>query len=282
MVKRRTFIRNISAAAAAALLLPYRLPASTLKNEIGIQLYTIREMVRDDLPETLKTLNKIGYSTVEAAGYYDGKFYGLMPETYKNLVVDSGLNPVSSHCRISVENASRVCDDHLEAGARFVVLPSAPEAERKTAAGYYALAEKLNAIGEICREKNLAFGYHNHAFEFQPVNGETPYDILLENTDDDLVFFQMDTYWTVYGGKDPLEYFKKSPHRFRLLHLKDMNNSPDKRSTEIGAGIIDFYTILKQSEKAGTEYVFVEQEEFRMEPVRSITESYHFLRSIMK
>jgi sugar phosphate isomerase/epimerase len=281
MLTRRKFIGNVSALSVAATVMPYRLFASPLKKDIGIQLYTIREMVHDDLPGTLKLLKKIGYSTVEAAGYSKGKFYGLTPKTYKQLVKDSGLKPVSSHCRISIENARQVCDDHVQSGAEYVVIPSVPEAERQTADDFYTLAEKLNIIGDVCRKSGLALGYHNHAFEFEQIEGKTPYDILLENTDPEMVFFQMDTYWVVYGGKNPADYLKKYPGRFELLHIKDMDDSPQRRSTEIGKGIIDFQEIISLSEKAGTKYLFVEQEEFEKDPAESITESFDYLKSIL-
>ena len=280
MNTRRSFIRNISAATLAGLVFPYRLLAAPSNKEIGIQLYTIRNYVNEDLAGTLKILNKIGYSTIEAAGYSNGKFYGLAPKEFNKMVINAGLKPLSSHCGINIQNAQQISDAHLEAGISYLVVPSIPADRRKTLDDFKALAGEFNKIGEICNKKGLTFGYHNHAFEFEKMNKEIPYDILLKKTDADYVFFQMDTYWVVYGGYAPLEYFKNFPGRFKLLHLKDMDNTSDRKSTEIGKGIINFPKILGQAQNSGMEHFFVEQEDFLMDPILSITESFNYLNTL--
>jgi len=279
MLSRRTFIKTTAAATLASLVLPSNLLAGPTNKDIGIQLYTIRDYVNDDLPGTLATLKKIGYGTVEAAGYGDGKFYGMSPKEFRKLVIDSGLKPISSHCSVNPKNAQQVCDDHLEAGASYVVVPSMAKEYRENLDGYKTIAEDFNKIGEICNKSDLAFGYHNHAFEFEKLDNEIPYDVLLHNTDADLVFYQLDTYWMVYGGYSPVDYFKQFPGRFELLHVKDMDETSDRKSTEIGNGFIDFRKILK-SRKSGMEYIFVEQEEFAIDPIESITASFNYLNSL--
>ena len=280
MLKRRSFIKKVSAATLAGLVFPYRLLAMPSNKEIGIQLYTIRNHVNEDLAGTLKILKEIGYSTIEAAGYSNGKFYGLTPKEFNKMVTDAGLKLLSSHCGINIQNAQQISDVHLEAGISYLVIPSIPADRRKTLDDFKALAGEFNEIGEICNKKGLTFGYHNHAFEFEKMDKKIPYDTLLKETDADYVFFQMDTYWVVYGGYAPLEYFKKFPGRFKLLHLKDMDNTSDKKSTEIGKGIINFPKILNPAQNSGMEYFFVEQEDFLMDPILSITESFNYLNSL--
>jgi len=142
------------------------------------------------------------------------------------------------------------------------------------------LADEFNKIGELCKASGLTFGYHNHAFEFEVVNGRKPYDILLNYTEAELVTMELDTYWMVYGKNDPIEYFNNYPGRFKLWHVKDMDETSKRESTEIGSGIIDFEKLFQAKETAGLEYYFVEQEEFKMDIVDSITQSFNYLNSL--
>lgn len=280
MITRRKFIQGTSAAAIAALALPKSLFAFENNKMIGIQLYTIRDLVNADLKGTLKTLAKIGYKTIEAAGYNDGTFYGMPPKEYRKFVTELGLRPLSSHARVPLENAQMVIDQHAEAGITYLVVPSIAKEKRQSMDDYFKIADEFNKIGELCEKSGLVFGYHNHAFEFEMIDGRKPYDILLNNTESDLVTMQLDTYWMIYGESDPVEYFNNYPGRFKLWHIKDMDNTADRESTEIGNGIIDFRELFENSDEAGLEYYFVEQEEFKMDPVKSITQSFNYLNSL--
>lgn len=280
MITRRKFIQGTSAVAIATMAFPKSLLAFENNKMIGIQLYTIRDLVSSDLKGTLKKLAKIGYKTIEAAGYNDGTFYGMLPKDYSNFVADMGLIPLSSHAGVPLENAQKIIDDHAEAGITYLVVPSIPAERRKTLDDYFKIANEFNEIGELCKKSGLTFGYHNHAFEFEVVDGRKPYDVLLSNTQADLVTMQLDTYWMIYGESDPIEYFNNYPGRFKLWHVKDMDDSPKRESTEIGSGIIDFPELFDNSDSAGLEYYFVEQEEFKMDPVKSITQSFNYLNSL--
>jgi len=281
MLNRRSFIKTMGATAAASFILPSQLFAMEKDNIIGIQLYTIRDLVKKDFVGTLKILSKIGYRSVEAAGYSNGKFYDYSPKEYKKIVSDLGLDPLSSHSNLSLENAQQIIDDSLEAGMKYLIIPWLAPEKRKTIDDYKALAEEYNQIGEICNKSGLTFGYHNHAFEFEKINGEMPYDTLLKNTEANLVTMQLDLYWMVYGGYQPQDYFKKYPGRFKLWHVKDMNNQENKNSTEIGSGIIDFPALFDMKKEAGMEYSFVEQESFdNGEAVWSIEKSFNYLNSL--
>jgi sugar phosphate isomerase/epimerase len=280
MTNRRNFIKGLAAATAAGLIIPEKLFAMPKGKTIGIQLYTIREMVNKDFEGTLKILSGIGYNSVEAAGYGDRKFYGFEPADYAKICKDYGILPISSHSGINLENADVVIEDTAKAGMSYLVLPSIPKEKRQTLEDYKRLADEFNQIGEKCKKSGLKFGYHNHAFEFEKLEDRVPYDILLESTDPDLCFMQVDFYWMVYGGFDPFNYFKRYPGRFELWHVKDMNKSEQRESTEIGQGIIDFPGLFKKQKKSGMKYYFVEQEEFKMDMVESITMSYKYLSSL--
>jgi len=280
MTNRRTFLKKVSAVSAAALILPQEILAFPGKKMIGIQLYTIRDLVNKDFTGTLKTLSEIGYNSLEAAGYADRKFYGYSPSEYEKICLDLGLRPLSSHSGVDLANADQVIEDTKRAGMEYLVLPWIGEERRKSADHYKALAEELNQIGEKCRAAGLKFGYHNHAFEFEKKDSQIPYDILLDNTDPDLCFMQIDFYWMVYGGYEPLDYFKQYPGRFELWHIKDMAGNEARESTEIGNGIIDFRAIYEQRNLAGMKYFFLEQESFTMDPVESIAISYQFLKTL--
>jgi sugar phosphate isomerase/epimerase len=280
MANRRTFIKGLAAVTAAGLVIPDKLFALPSKKEIGIQLYTIREMVNKDFVGTFKILSGIGYNSVEAAGYGDRKFYGYEPKDYAKICSNYGILPLSSHNGINLENADTVIEDTLKAGMSYLVLPSVPKEKRQTLDDYKQNANEFNQIGEKCKKSGLKFGYHNHAFEFEKIEDQVPYDILLESTDPDLCFMQVDFYWMVYGGYDPLDYIKRYPGRFELWHVKDMDKSEQRESTEIGQGIIDFPGLFKKKKKSGMKYYFVEQEEFKMDMVKSITMSYDYLNTL--
>jgi len=280
MMDRRTFVKNTSAAIAASLILPANIMAMPRKKVIGIQLYTMRDQINEDFLGTLDKISNIGFNAVEAAGYSDGKFYSYTPMEYKKIIEDRGMIPQSSHSNVTLDNADKLIEDTKEAGMSYLVVPYLAKERRETLDDYKRVAEEFNKIGEKCNNAGLKFGYHNHAFEFEKINGEIPYDILLEETESDLVTMQLDTYWMLYGGYNPVDYFNKYPGRFGLWHIKDMTAGDEKKSTEIGNGIIDFNEIFSYKKKAGMEYFYLEQEEFIIPPFESIEISYKYLSNM--
>jgi sugar phosphate isomerase/epimerase len=279
-MNRRTFVKGISATVAATIVLPSDLLALPKKKIIGIQLYTLRDLIAADFKGTLKKIRKAGYNSVEAAGYGDRKFYGYSPKEYKEIVTDLGLQPTSSHSSVNPENISSAIEDHLSAGMDYIVVPWIPKEKYNTPDAYKKLADEFNIIGKACKEAGLGFGYHNHAFEFEKMGNEIPYNILIENTDPKYVFMQVDLFWMVYGGHQPEEYFTKYPGRFELWHIKDMDNTPARESVEVGDGIINYAKVFKMKDLAGMKHFFVEQEAFKMDPIQSIRKSYKFLNSL--
>ncbi len=277
MMNRRNFVKTVSASAALVMLAPQTLMASGKINKIGIQLYSLRNQIGNDFLGTLRKIADAGYKIVEAAGYGDRKFYGYAPEEYKKIVTDLGMLPLSTHNGISPENADTTIEDCKNAGMDYIVLPSIPAEKRKTLDDYRAIAGDFNRIGQKCSEAGIKFGYHNHAFEFEQIDGQTPYDILLNNTDPNHVFFQIDFFWVAYGGREPIEYLNNFPGRFALWHAKDMLDPVSKKNVEVGSGFIRFEEAFKVAGKAGLEYVVVEQEEFEMDPFVSIKKSFDYL-----
>ena len=257
------------------------LPACTQKKEIYIQLYSVRDDIKADYEGTIAKVAEMGYTGVEAAGYGDGKFYGLSPEDFKKSIENVGMEVLSSHTArpladsIPATNWDEVwawwdtaIKAHKEAGMKYIVTPWMKTPA--TLADLQAYCDYYNQIGEKCNAAGLRFGYHNHNFEFKEIEGELMYDYMLKNTDPSKVFFQMDVYWVGEGGKNPVDYFNNYPGRFELLHIKD--------ELELGkSGKVDFEAIYDNAGTAGAKYMIVEVERYTGTPFEGVKESYDFL-----
>lgn len=241
--------------------------------EIGVQLYSIRDVIGNpeayarNHEEAFKALAQMGYTSVEAACYSDGKLYGVDPEQYKADLEAAGLKSLSTHIGRNLsdeELASGVFTEsmkwwdqaiaaHKAAGCKYVVCPSF--AVPQTLAGLKTYCDYFNAIGAKCKENGMLFGYHNHSHEFNKVEDKVIYDFMLENTNPESVFFEMDVYWAVMGHAAPVEYFKKYPGRFTMLHIKDYR--------ELGeSGMVGFDAIFNNAGLAGMKDFIVEIEAF--------------------
>lgn len=241
---------------------------------VGIQLWTLRNVVQEEPVKTLEALVKMGYNNIEPYGF-DGKFYSLNAREYARIIDDLGARLISTHTNINLENADALSDHAMEAGLEYLVMPSPGNRPKETRDDYKRLADEMNKIGKIVSSRGLRFGYHNHAFEFDPIEGELPYDILLSGTDPEHVCFQMDIFWIIKGGGIPADYFRMYPGRFKLWHVKDMG--PDGKSCIIGNGSIDFKKIFKLADLSGMQYFYVEQEEYEKEPVECVEESWQYI-----
>jgi sugar phosphate isomerase/epimerase len=280
MISRRQFIRSTTLSAFAISLSPRILKASTLKKDVGLQLYTLRNPMQQDLPGTLRNIAKTGYTWLEAAGYNEGKFYGFLPREFKQMVEDLGMKMISSHASIAPDQQQLAIDAHLELGAEYLVFPWMSMPEKPARDDYSKAAELFNRLGEACNKAGLKFGYHNHNFEFVKIEDTTGFDLLLTLTDPDKVCFESDLYWMVFAGVDPVDYFSKYPGRFELWHVKDMENNPERDFAPVGKGTIDFNRIFSQKDLAGMEYFFVEQDECKIDPFDSVQISYRNLLKI--
>ncbi|MCF0175992.1 MAG: sugar phosphate isomerase/epimerase [Bacteroidales bacterium] len=238
--------------------------------EIGLQLYSLRnEFKADNYAEVhesiFQTLQESGYKTLETASYNDGKFYGVAPEVLRDDAAKFGLKILSAHTshNPSTEDLAagnydealawwdKAIEDHKTAGMEYIVTPGMPHVENLAQLKVYC--DFLNAVGEKCKAAGLAFGYHNHSHEMRKVEDVRVYDFMLENTDPEKVFFQMDVYWAVMGQVAPVEYFEKYPGRFKLLHIKD-------HFTIGKSGMVGFDAIFGNFDKSGTEHIIVEIE----------------------
>jgi sugar phosphate isomerase/epimerase len=241
---------------------------------IGLQLYTIRDAMGTDVPGSLKKVSDIGYKYLELAGYADGKFYGYIPADFKKLVNDLGMEILSSHTQveaqgITLDNAKKMAEDHAKLGVKYCMQPWVVEEARTTIASYQKMVADWNKVGAIMKENGIQFGYHNHNFEFNTVEGKIPYfDIFMKELDKDLVTMELDLFWTTKAGQNPVDIFKKYPGRFQLWHMKDMFTKQAPFFTTVGvtdfapvgAGLINFKEILAAKQIAGMKYMIVEQD----------------------
>lgn len=268
-------------------------PEKEAKKEITIQLYSVRSLINDVNKDgkasdvylkTLKSLADMGYTSVEAAYYGEGKFYGRKPSDFKHDVENAGMKVLSSHCSRAL-NAhelqtgdlsealawwNQCIADHKEAGMKYIVFPYLEVS--KTVKDLDLYCKYFNEIGKRCKAAGLQFGYHNHAHEFQKVeNREVMMDYLLQHTDPEYVFFEMDVYWVVRGQNSPVDYFHKYPGRFRMLHLKDHR--------EIGqSGMVGYDAIFRNADVAGVKDIVAEIESYSTDDVlKSVRESIDYL-----
>lgn len=281
-ISRKDFIK----ASAMALSLPlfnnmnFETKATS---KIGLQLYTLRGDIAKDVEGTLRKVAQLGYKEVELYGYSDGKFFGKTAKELKAFLKEIGLNPVSGHYGAGVENKTakgtlsndwqRAVDDAAELGQKYVNCAYLTPKERVTIDQYKSYVDLFNKSGEIAKKAGLQFGYHNHDFEFQKIDGETPYDIIAGKTDPKLVKLELDLYWVVKAGLDPVELFKKYPGRCHLWHVKDMDKT-DGSFAEVGTGSIDFAKIFAARKIAGLEHFFVEQDVAKRPAIEAIDISY--------
>ena len=257
----------------------------------GLALYTVRNEMSADAKTTLKAVADAGYKNIESAGYSDGRFYNMSPIEFKKYVDELGLNPISTHQgSVTLENADAMIADVKAAGFEYFVVPVPPmglfkyDQTTKTMGmtGDAAnLAEILTTLGKKCNAAGLKLLYHNHDFEFKKdKDGIIPIDYLLENTDPEFVNFQMDLYWVTKAEVDPLNYFEKYPGRFKIWHVKDMDEQG--RFAPVGEGKIDFSRILAKKELSGMEYYFVEQDKCfdGLKPLDAIKTSHNGLKKL--
>jgi sugar phosphate isomerase/epimerase len=239
---------------------------------VGLQLYTIRDAMNADVKGSLKKVSDLGYKNLELASFSDGKFYGYKPSEFRKIVSDLGMTALSSHAAvestgITTENAKRMADAHAELGVKYCIQPWVNEEDR-TIDKYKKMIADWNKVGEIMKNAGIQFGYHNHNFEFRPVDGKVPYyDIFMPEMDAKLITMELDLFWATKAGQDPVEMFKKYPGRFQLFPMKDMRTKQapfydvvKDDICEVGDGVIDFKRILAAKKTAGMKYLFVEDD----------------------
>ncbi|WP_166332277.1 sugar phosphate isomerase/epimerase family protein [Sphingobacterium chungjuense] len=310
-INRRNFLRHSGLGLAAAALAPHWLSCSSTEDvtgspfkNIGIQLFTLRDLLDKDAKDTLENVAKVGYKHVETFGVNTGNssFWGIPVADLVNILKDNNLKTHSGHYDLSnyltkgstqPEDINKYIEIAHTLGQEYIVAPVPPmnDLNKLTASDYQFFAEQLNAAGELSKKAGIKMAYHNHFWEFRPFgNGTKGLDILIAFTDPELVDFELDLYWAVKAGEKPQTYFEKYPNRFPMWHIKDMDRSfseplvtPEvnprtgKREpmdlgevfkqikyAEVGSGSIDFANIIRFDEQSGLKYAFVEQDEIYM------------------
>jgi sugar phosphate isomerase/epimerase len=316
MTNRRKFLQQSGTLAFGSLLLGRSSNAgfsgNKLARSIGLQLYTLGDLMTTDPKGTLQKLAAIGYKELESAGSKKGNYYGFKPKEFASMVKDMGMRWRSAHvggAPFSIEGRmkmaktaedsarlqkmaerfknmapmlnlkddfQRLADDAAEGGISYLVCSSIPVNtldEIKTAVDVFSKA------GEACKKVGVEFAYHNHTTEFDQVEGHRPFDYILSNTDKNLVKMELDLAWATKANQDPVQLFKEHPGRFPLWHVKDLDKNT-KSPAEVGSGIVDFKRIFDNAESSGMKYFFVEQDA-APQPLQNVTNSYNYLNKIL-
>ena len=253
-------------------------------DQFGIQLWTVRDFMEEDPKNTLKQLSAFGYKQIESFQGGKGVFWGMDPKEYGMFLQDHGLQCISSHCNpqyaldpLLRDEFKQLVDDAASVGIKYLINPYLREAVT-TIDGFKKVTEGFNELGEIAKAAGIRYGYHNHNYSFEKIDGEYPQDIMMQGSDKDNVDFEMDIYWVVTAGEDPIAWLEKYPNRFTLCHIKDRYKDEKiaelektdevrpgfgvKASCVLGTGQIDFDKILQVAQKQGMQQYIVEQERF--------------------
>ena len=227
------------------------------KIPLAVQMYTLRNESSEDFPGTLKAVAEMGYDGVELAGSY-----GLSGKEVGAILDDLGLKRAGAHMGVDAfgDKFDATVEDLKAMGTEFVTIPGLPGEMTESGDAWRATAAKLNEIGLKLKKEGIQLSYHNHAHEFETFDGEYGLDILYGNTDPAALHAEIDTYWVQFGNVDPVEYLKKVSNRLSVVHIKDMDNTEDRKFTEIGNGILDWENIFKVCEDAGSKWLIVEQD----------------------
>jgi sugar phosphate isomerase/epimerase len=282
MLSRRRFVQTSTLAAALA-------SAARAKKlqTVGVQLYTVRTILPEKPAETLRAIDSMGYREVEGNIADLGKIVPGLEGLHMKLV--SLHMDIPTILKGKDEDMSRSFAEAKKSGARYAVFPYLPPANRGGLDAIRRLAESLNRAGEKCRAEGLKFCYHNHAFEFEPMEGTTPLEVMMNNTDKNAVGLELDAFWVSVGGHDPVEMLKKYAGRVHLMHLKDKaegtpvmyKESPGKTAfKEVGKGVLDWAKVLRAASAAGVEHYFVEQDQTPGDPLDSLRQSIQYLKKL--
>jgi sugar phosphate isomerase/epimerase len=291
--KRRDFIKNAAAGLTITAITGNLIGCSSTSaigrsanlNEFGLQLYTLRDVLPNDPKGILKQVAAMGYNQVESFEGPSGMFWGMKNTEFKKYLDDLGMKIISSHCDIN-KDFDRKANEAAEIGMKYLIAPSLDNEAGMDKDEYKKAADLFNQKGQICKNVEIKFAYHNHDQPFVTrAAGFVPEDVLIQNTDSSFVDFEMDIYWVVTAGADPIAWFEKYPNRFRLCHIKDRKKnvplSDHDASCVAGQGEIDFAKILKAGQKNGLQYYFVEQEHYdNMTPVEAAKENADYLKKL--
>ncbi len=284
-MKRRELIQTCLFMVVAAMALPSFMNIKKEKSEIGLQLYTLRDVIADDPKGVLKKVADAGYTNLETYGYADGKIFGMDFKAFSQYANSLGMKITSGHYPLALAKDlatwEKAVIDAKAIGQQYMVVPYINAPERATIQDYKNICDWLNKAGEVCNKYGIRFGYHNHDFEFAKLEGQVPYDLMLKELDPKKVGMELDLYWVVYAGLNPISYFEKYPGRFEQWHVKDMDKQDRKKNAEIGAGSIDWKPIIAKAKQSGLKYLYVEQESYKGASLDCIKPSADYLKTIL-
>ncbi len=283
-MKRREFVQTASFAAVGLLSLPSFLAAAKAQKGMGLQLYTLRDTIGKDPKGVLQKVAGFGYKELETYSYNDGKIFGLGFGEFCQYVKGLGMKVTSGHYGLDMIKGDpwlKAVDDAKKNGQDYMVVPYINEPDRKSIDDYKKICEDLNKAGEVCKKRGIRFGYHNHAFEFETLDGQIPFDLMLKELDPKLVGMELDIFWVVNAGQDPLKYFAQYPGRFEQWHVKDMAREDKNRNADLGTGAIDYKAIFAQAKLSGMKRWYVEQESYPGDPIDSVAACAKYLKTIL-
>ncbi len=274
---RRQFVKLGAAGLGLAMAPGFAFAQAKPEIRVGLQLYTLRDMMAVSVPAVLKLVAAVGYKELEFAGYFNHS-----TKEIRKIIDGEGLSAPSAHIPLDTfrnDGIEKVIDTAMEVGHKYVVIPYLTEQQRGTTIDVYKkLAEECNVWGEACNKQGLKLAYHNHDFEFKVTDGVEPYDVLLNEVDADKMAMEMDLFWMSKAGKDPLAYFAKYPGRFKLWHVKDKD--AEGQFADVGTGTIDFARIFAASQQAGVEHRFVERDQTQ-DKLKTIQQGYKAVSALL-
>ena len=248
----------------------------------GLQLYTLRDDLPKDPKGVLKQVASFGYKQIESFEGKDGMFWGMNNTDFKKYLDDLGMVIVSSHCDINKDFEKKAADA-AAIGMKYLICPWL--GPQKKIDDFKKAADEFNKRGEICKKNGIRFAYHNHAYSFEPIDGQLGQDVMMNNTDPDLVDYEMDIYWVAAAGQDTEAWLKKYKNRFRLCHVKDRAKgatpADHDASVDLGTGSLDFSKLLKTASENGMEYYIVEQEKYEgTTPLKSVEANAAYMKNL--
>ncbi len=318
-MKRRRFVKNASVAATALSLFPGLASSCATKslNTIGVQLFSLPKLLEKDFNAGIKLIAEIGYKEIEmfgpfpfsvdtakerwdsitpALGFSGSGYFGHTLQDIKTILEEHKVKVTSVHSDMETMQArmDEIGKAGDQLGFEYIGLPAIPEEKRKTLDDYKRVAEELNEIGEKAKKAGLKFAYHNHGYGLNEIDGQIPLKIIFDQTDPNLVFFEMDIYWTVAGGADPIDYLRSYPGRYHLMHIKDMKKKirfsgdgsrPSQwielfpYMTSAGEGVLDIPSIISVGQKNGVRHFYVEQDMVE-NPEVALEKSFDYLKTL--
>ena len=283
-MKRREFIQTSAFTVAGMVSLPVFLQAGKAKSAVGLQIYTLRDSIFKDPKGVLQKVAGFGYKELETFAYGDGKIYGMDFSEFGKFTKGLGMQVVSGHYPLDMAKSDKwekAVTDAKSIGQEYMVVPYLQEPDRKTIDDYKKVCEALNKAGEVCNKNGMRFGYHNHAFEFETIEGQVPFDLMMKELDPKLVGMELDIYWIYRAGKDALQMFEQYPGRFEQWHVKDMDKADKDRNADVGTGSIDYKPIFAKAKKSGMKHFYIEQESYPGDPIDSVAASIENLKAIL-